>query len=434
MRSALLGGAVLLVVMTSGCGGSSEDGSDQPPTDDAPASTTVAGAGTTAAGTSATLATSTATPRVQSTAPAGGYTSAIVNEVVANPAFDALEAEVIKRLRAVGLPGASLLVVQHGRLVEQEAWLGYNLDTVVPTASAAKWLTAATIMTLVDEGKLKLDEPLSTYVPAITGQVGRITTRQLLSFTSGLTDDKRVPCTENPATTLQECARAMLALGVVHPPGEAFRYGSQHMLVAGALAEIVSGKPFVELFRERIAEPLGMTRTGFFQAGSGGQRDNVTHPNPAGSGYSSLGDYGKFLEMIYHDGVAPTGKRILSAASIAEMQKNQIEGARYGSASEFRVAFEAPYGLGEWIDWTDASGKALVVSSDGKFGFRPWLDKKNDLFGVYLIHDTGEGYVQGDPDAGSADTKKVITSGLWVFVDTAAALGGSLPKEYYPDR
>ena len=60
--------------------------------------------------------------------------------------------------------------------------------------------------------------------------------------------------------------------------------------------------------------------------------------------------------------------------------------------------------------------------------------QKNDLFGVYLIFDRGEGYVEGDPGATAADEKKVQTSGLWVFRDTAAALGGSLPQDQYPDR
>lgn len=289
-------------------------------------------------------------------------------------------------------------------------------------------------MTLVDDGTVSLDVPLSTYVPAVSGQAGRITVRQLLSFTSGITADERVPCAEDPTTSLQECARDFLARGVVHPPGEAFRYGSQHMLVAGALAEILTGESFVDLFQERIAGPLGMTRTGFFQVGSGGQREDVDHPNPAGGAYSTLGDYGRFLEMIYHDGIAPDGRRIISSRSIAEMQKNQIDGVRYASASSFRKANEAPYGLGEWLDWTDMDGNALVLSSDGKFGFRPWLDKKNDLFGVYLVFDQGKGYVEGDPDAVAGDEQKVHTSGLWVFSDTAAALGGSLPKEYYPGR
>lgn len=222
--------------------------------------------------------------------------------------------------------------------------------------------------------------------------------------------------------------------GIVHPPGAGFRYGSQHMIVAATIAEIVTGTPYAQLFRERIAEPLAMEHTTFVQSGSGGEIEGVTNPNPAGSAISTLGDYARFLEMIVHDGLAPDGTRILKAESVAEMQRNQIADADYITASAFRVDLESPYGLGEWLDWTDAQGNALVLSSDGAFGFRPWIDKVNDLYGVYLIVDKGEGYVEGDPDAPADDGGKVHTSGLWVFTDVAEALGGSLPKVYYPDR
>ena len=230
-------------------------------------------------------------------------------------------------------------------------------------------------MTLVEEGKLSLDAPLSTHIPEMARtKVGEITLRQLLSFTSGLVADEQVPAMEDPALTLRESARAILAKGVVHPPGDAFRYGSQHLEVAAALAEIVSGQTFQELFLSRIATPLGMTKTAFLHIGDPGRRD-VTHPKPAGSAISTLGDYGRFLEMIVHDGVAPTGTRILRTATIAEMQRNHTEGVRYASAAAFRVQERAPYGLGEWLDWTFPDGRAMVLSSDGSFGFRPWIDR-----------------------------------------------------------
>ncbi len=370
----------------------------------------------------------------------GGYTSAITDEVVDNPVLDEFEQKVTGLVDQVGLPGVSLLVVQHGELVEQEAWGEYTLDTMVPIASGSKWLSAATIMTLVDEGLIDLDEPISTYLETVVEDVPKnlpvmhITMRQLLSFTSGLVADARIPCYDDGTTTQLECAAIALREGIVHPPGEGFRYGSQHLFIAGAIAEIVTGTPFAELFHERIAVPLGMDHTAFVQTGSGGEYENVTHTNPAGSAVSTLGDYGRFLEMIMHDGLAPDGTRILRAESVAEMQENQIGDADYITAAAFRVELESPYGFGEWLDWTDAEGNPLVLSSDGKFGFRPWIDKVNDLFGVYLINDQGEGYVEGDPDAPADDGGKVHTSGLWVFTDVAEALGGSLPRNQYPDR
>ncbi len=379
-----------------------------------------------------TTTTSAAQPTTST--PAGGYTSAITDEVVDHPGLDSVERRVVDRIGRADLPGASLLVVQDGELIEQEAWGDYTLATVVPIASGSKWLTAATIMTLVDEGKLDLDEPIASYLPEAEGtDVGDVTTRHLLSLTSGLADERAAPCPETGEGTLQECARQIAAAGLVHPPGTAFRYGSQHMHVAGALAEIVTGESFADLFQERIAKPLGMTSTMFRGIGS---RDieNVVHPLPAGSAVSTLGDYGRFLEMLSHDGVAPDGTRILSAEAIAEMRTNHTETVRYAAAAPHRMASEAPYALGSWIDWTDADGEAVVLSSDGKFGFRPWIDTSNDLFAVYLVEDRGSGYVQGDPDASADDGGKVHTSGLFIYEWVAEAVGDPLPKEYFPHR
>jgi CubicO group peptidase (beta-lactamase class C family) len=347
-----------------------------------------------------------------------------------------MERQLTGRLEHVGLPGASLLVVHEGELVEQEAWLDYDLDTVVPIASGSKWLTSATIMTLVDDGLIDLDAPISTYVPEAEGiPAGEITMRQLLSFTSGLIADEKVPCASSGEGTLQECARDIVQRGVVHPPGEAFRYGSQHMRVAAAVAEVVTGVPYAELFQQRIAEPLGMTRTRFNQIGDTTmQVEPVTNTNPAGGAVSGLGDYARFLEMLVHGGVAPDGTRILSEDALEEMRTNHTEDVRYATASSFRVATEGPYALGNWLDWTDADGNALVQSSDGAFGFRPWIDEVNDLFGVYLIEDRGAGYVEGDPEATAGDEQKVHTSGLFVFEWVAEAVGGSLPEVPYPHR
>ena len=401
-----------LVVLTVGCADGSRRDANQPSDTDTTSASTVAN--TQAAGD-------------------GAYTSAITDEVVDNPALDAFQEYVTGEIDKAGLPGVSLLVVQHGALVQQEAWGDYTLDTIVPIASGSKWLTAATIMTLVDDGTLSLDEPISTYVPGLKNKVAKITFRELLSLTSGLIDDDRFACTDDPASTLTECAQQILAAGVAHDPGTAFQYGGQHHFVAGAIAEYVSGVPFAQLFHDRIAVPLGMEHTAFMQSGTHGEVEDVTNTKPASGALTAMGDYARFLEMIVHGGVAPDGTRILQTSTVAEMQKNQTRGTTFVSAAAFREQQKTPYGFGEWLDWTDANGDAIVLSSDGALGFRPWIDKANDLFGIYLVNDAGGGYVEGDPRASADDGGKAHTSGNWVFVDVAEGLGGSLPEEYHPD-
>ena len=429
IRSAAALAAVLVLAGATACGRAEERGATTAPTT-ASAGSSSSTAPSDPTTTATTAATTPTMPTKATSAGAGNdaYPTVITNEVVDNPRLNGFEAATKQRVEKAGLPGASLLVLQHGELIEQEAWSGYTLETRVPIASASKWLSASTIMTLVDEGKLDLDQPISTYLDFAKGDFGTITTRQLLSFTSGIPDDEGVPCVNDPDISLQDCNREIAKLKLVHKPGEAFRYGGQHLHVAAGVAEAVSGQSFTDLFAERITGPLGMANTEF--AGAGFNMENRSHPGPAGTGLSTLGDYGRFLEMISHDGVAPSGQRILSHDSLVQMQSNQIGDARYAQAASFRMQQKNPYGLGEWLDWVGPDGKAIVLSSDGAFGFRPWIDKQNDIVGVYMVDDhaaTG-GYSDGDP-RNDATAGQIPISGNWVFSDVAEALGGSLPKD-----
>lgn len=353
------------------------------------------------------------------------YPSAIVDEVVDDPRFDELEATMVGRATRAGLPGTSLLVLEDGELVEQEAWGTYTLDTVVPIASASKWLTGATIMALVDDGVLDLDAPISTYLPDVTGRPGTITTRQLLAFTSGVEFDERIACYQDLAMTLAECNAEILAMPLLGEPGTGYRYTGTHLHVAAGVAEAITGQPFEALFQERIAGPLAMADTTFTSplrqatAADG-------HPHPAGSAFSSLGDYGRFLEMLVHDGVAPDGTRILSSEAVAEMSTVQTWDARFVSAARYRKVSETPYGLGHWIDVADPEGHALVESSPGAFGFRPWIDHVNGIAGVHLIVDRSDERVEDSPFA-AGPAADVQTSGAYVLEGAAEALGGELP-------
>lgn len=404
--SALVAGALLV----AGCGGGGGPSGSNP-------------SGTTAAPASSAPPAATTDPAVATTVEGGGYVSVVTDEIIDNPDFDALEQRILGVVSEVGLPGASLLVVHAGELVEQQTWGEYALDTKVPIASASKWFSGALLMTLVDEGLLALDEPVSTYVEELDGTPhGRITLRQMLSFTTGLISDDLVPCYSSPDSTLQECAVQFVRERLAHQPGAQYRYHSGHLMMAGALAEIVTGQSFEELFQERIAVPLGMTSTRFLH-NKDPSRVPVTFPNPAGGAVSTLGDYARFLEMLVNGGLAPDGTRILTPESIAEMETNQTEGLPM-RGSAFRVNTKAPYGLAHWIDWTYPDGSTMVDSSPGKFGFRGWIDRENDVFGVYMVVDQSE---DNDPDSTPA-------GGSWIYEMSAEAVGGALPQAIYPHR
>jgi serine-type D-Ala-D-Ala carboxypeptidase/endopeptidase len=296
--------------------------------------------------------------------------------------FAPVTAAVEETVKAAALNGAGLLLVKDGRVVYERYFASYSAGTVVPIASASKWFMAAVVMSLVDEGKLKLDDPVSKFLPSFTGQKGTMTVRQLISHTSGLPGGSALgdgtPCLNNRFTTLDSCVAEIAQLDLIGPPGGQFAYGGNSMQVAGRVAEVAGGKPWEQLFQERVAGPLKMTGSTFGAS-----------PNPlvAGGARSRLQDYGNFLRMILDEGVFE-GRRVLSASAVREMQRDQTFGApilesphtRYGNG-------HLRYGLGEWRDINDAQGNAVQVSSQGAFGFSPWVDRQRNLLGVFLVQD-----------------------------------------------
>jgi CubicO group peptidase (beta-lactamase class C family) len=291
--------------------------------------------------------------------------------------FSAVTAMTQSLVDTVPLGGASLMLIKDGQVIYEHYFGNYDTNTTVPIASASKWLSGATLMTLVDEGKLSLNDPVSKYFPYFTGEKGTITIRQLFSHTSGLppiTND--APCLYNPRTpSMEACVQDIAQLDLVGPPGAQFAYGENSMQVAGRICEIVSGQSWESLFQEKIAIPLEMPGTTF------GSRPN---PIVAGGARSRLNDYANFLRMISNEGRF-NGKRVLSVRSVREMQRNLTAGLPVVYAP--RGLTTVNYAIGEWLDILDPRGRAIQISSPGLFGFTPWLDEKRNLIGIFMVYD-----------------------------------------------
>jgi CubicO group peptidase (beta-lactamase class C family) len=273
----------------------------------------------------------------------------------------------------LGLSGGALLLRVNGETA-CEAYFGtYNEQTVIPVVSAAKWLSAATILTLVDDGTLSLDDPASKYLPYFTGDKAGITLRQLLSHTSGIPPYH--DCMFMKELTLDQCVRRIAEMDLLAPPGAEFNYSGAGFSVAGRMAEVASGQSWAELFQSRIADPLHLTTINY------GDTQNPV----LSEGYtvSSLNDYGTFLQMILDAGVFE-GRQVLSAESIAEMRRDQRMGAALNDSPRGPVA----YGLGVWLDrLDDPSGEAGQISSPGGGGFVPWVDFDRKVAGIFMVYD-----------------------------------------------
>jgi CubicO group peptidase (beta-lactamase class C family) len=276
-------------------------------------------------------------------------------------------------------------------VVYEKCFGTYTPATVVLIASAGKWLAAATIMTLVDEGKLSLDDHPSRWLPEFKNDPkDKATLRQMLSHTSGYPAYQPKDKPVDKYQTLAESVEHLLPLPPDYQPGERFDYGGLAMQVAGRMAEVASGKDWETLFQERIGRPLQMANTHFTPVDQGGGHS----PMLGGGARSTLHDYANFLSMIFNDGMF-NGQRVLSGEAIHEMQADQVRGAMV-KTNEFveRVRgakHNGIYGLGEWREELDATGNAVLISSPSWAGAYPWIDKATGVYGVVIAHVGGPG-------------------------------------------
>ena len=241
------------------------------------------------------------------------------------------------------LSGGVLFVADGDATVHRFATGAMTANTVIPIASASKWLTSATLMTFVDEGKLALDDSVASHLAGFSGAKADITVRQLLSHRTGLPS---AACEGDPGTTLARCVREIAHGGdPTTPPGSAFAYRGVGFVIAGRLIERLSGISFEEAFESRIARPLGMTRTRF----DGTSRPHNRNPAPAASARSSVADYARFLAMLAHDGTVD-GHTVLQPSSVAEIERDQVAGLDTSGDGAVQITGIPTYGLGVWRD------------------------------------------------------------------------------------
>jgi len=270
-----------------------------------------------------------------------------------------------------GLPGGGLLIWREGEPLCKVFYGVYNPSRPVTLVSAAKWLSSATIMTLVDDGLLDLDAPVSDYLSYLYGDHGKITMRQLLSHTSGL--PMYTDCMFESRITLEGCSYEISQLPLEAEPGTEFIYSGVGYSLAGRIAESITGQFWAEIFAERIADPLGFELTNY----------GATYNPMLSEGYvrSTMDEYARFMEMMLNDGIYD-GRQILSPEAIGEIFSDH-------SADVIKTAFPggpgASAGLGVWRSLIDEAGIAHQISSPGGGGFVPWIDFERGVIGIFFI-------------------------------------------------
>jgi CubicO group peptidase (beta-lactamase class C family) len=190
--------------------------------------------------------------------------------------------------------GVATLLVRNGRIVDWRTWgyrdvdqqLPMEKDTIVRIYSMSKIITSVAVMALHEEGRIKLDDPVAKYLPALktmkvfSGGTARapsvvpartpITIKHLLTHTAGFIyafgngplDQIYQRADPFESSSLDEFVSRAAKLPLAHQPGTRFRYGISSDIL-GAVVEKVSGRKFEEFVEERICRPLGMRDSGF---------------------------------------------------------------------------------------------------------------------------------------------------------------------------
>lgn len=251
----------------------------------------------------------------------------------------------------------------------------YTFTTRDQIASSSKWLSAALVMTFVDEGKLSLDDTIGKFLPVFTNhRKGNIKIRECLSHLTGINGGGLKQSREiiNESSSMDEVMLKIAKRPMEGEPGNVFHYSNIGLQIAAAVIERISGKDFEILFRERIAIPCKMKNTDF------GNRKVAL---AAGGAFSTPEDYIHFLQMILQDGNY-NGKQVLSKESVIKMQQNYAKNATVAySPAEAR---SWGYGLGQWV-MDDAVKRSDAVTSPGLFGSFPWVDNKRGYAGFLFV-------------------------------------------------
>jgi CubicO group peptidase (beta-lactamase class C family) len=180
---------------------------------------------------------------------------------------DKVDDFVKAQMQERNIPGVSIAVVRDGQVVKAQ---GYGLanvelnaaataETIYQSGSVGKQFTATLVMMLVEEGKLKLDESIRTYMPEAPATWQGITVRHLLTHTAGVSNALYNDLDMRQDYTEEELFKRIAALPLDFQPGEKWNYSNCGYITLGFLVHRVTGRFYGDLLREKIFEPLGMT-------------------------------------------------------------------------------------------------------------------------------------------------------------------------------
>lgn len=383
----------------------------------------------------------------------------------ASPQEVGLSAERLERIGGVlqramdadTISGAVTLVARRGKIAHFEAHglmdiegsRPMALDTIFPIASMTKPVTGVAVMMLVEEGLVRLTDPVSKFIPALadpqmavwTGDrpprgadapepytipaATEITIRHLMTHTSGLgsggagTRGTQRVAPRDTSGAVGDWARLLGDAPLDFHPGTLWAYsGLAGIDMLGRVVEVASGLSFDEFLHQRIFEPLGMHDTAFFPAKANADRvvtlyrrsenglrrvdvpgwvDTRTFFSGGGGLWSTAEDYLQFAQMLLNKGEL-NGTRLLGSRTVELMASNHVDDL-YAEAGT--TGGRPGLGFGLTVRTVDDAVLAQDAQSTGSFGWSGafgttfWVDPKENLTAILMVQTPG-GPLRGD--------------------------------------
>ncbi|NNE67589.1 MAG: serine hydrolase [Pyrinomonadaceae bacterium] len=260
--------------------------------------------------------------------------------------------EMVKKYQEYGQFNGAVLVAENGKVIHKKGYGMANMewgiavspDTKFRIGSVTKQFTAAIILQLVDEGKIKLDAKMTEYLPKYRKETGdKVTIHHLLNHTSGIpsyTNGVFFREHSRDPYTVDEFVEKFTQGDLEFEPGSKFRYNNSGYFLLGAIIEKVTGNSYADELKKRILDPLGMKNTGYdtsspliknraqgYDKVPGGYRNaaylDMGLPYAAGSMYSTVEDLYTWDQALYTD-------KVLSAESKAKMFTPGLQNYGYG--------------------------------------------------------------------------------------------------------
>lgn len=357
------------------------------------------------------------------------------------------------------IAGTVTLVMRRGELVHLEAagWQDIEAkkpmrpDSIFQIMSMTKPVTGVAVMMMVEEGKLRLSDPVEKHLPEFRGQMmveskdgGKITlskpsrpitVRDLMTHTSGMAGGPGPGIAEllmKMDRSLAEAVAIYAQAPLEFEPGTKWLYSNTGIATLGRLVEVASGMPFDRFLDERIFKPLGMVDSHIYlpkekrarlapvytvkegklvKAGGGllagdpmNYREGAKYSGPEYALHSTAQDLAKFYQMMLNGGIlgqtrilSPVSVEIMSRVHTGQIRAGWLKGTGFGLTWE--VVSEP---MGTLTGMSEGS-----YSHGGAFGTFGWIDPKREMVGVFMVQHSGSTFDARDAFIGMANTSIV---------------------------